>query len=123
MAPESCRGNGLSSLKTEWGAGREAASPHWSGVGVVGDDVERGLDRVGLGVQVLDPPAPGLKGSVRGNCPGDETADLGELAADDRDLVCLELGGVGAELVAVWSRPDQWRPAVFGDDVPQAGQA
>ncbi|MXG30355.1 hypothetical protein GRQ63_32855 [Streptomyces sp. YIM 132580] len=54
---------------------------------------------------------------------GDEPADLGELGADDRDLVCLELGGVGAELVTVGAGPDQGRPTLFGDDVAQAGQA
>lgn len=74
-------------------------------VGEVGDHVERRLDRVELGVQVLDPPALGLQGGVRGDGAGDEPADLGEFAADDSDLVSLELVGVGTGLVAVLQGP------------------
>jgi hypothetical protein len=65
----------------------------------------------------------GCKTAWGGDGPGDEPADLGAFAADDRDLVCLELVGVGAELVAVFEGPDQRWPAAFGDGVPQAGQA
>ena len=60
---------------------------------------------------------------MRGDAPGDEAADLGEFLPDDRDLVCLDLGRIGAERVAVRPGPGQGRLAAFGNDVPQAGQA
>lgn len=81
-------------------------------VGEVGDHVERGLHGVELGVQVLDPPALGLQSSVRGDGAGDEAADLGESAADDRDLVCLE---------PVGCRRTSGRPQLGTDERPQFG--
>lgn len=51
-------------------------------------DVERGLDRAKLGVEVLDPPSFRLERNVRADDGGNEPADFGELLPHDREFVC-----------------------------------